>query len=460
MDFSAANTELWNPLLQVCVLGIMILLANIIRKRVPFVKKSMMPTAVIAGFLLLVLKLVGVVKIDNDFMEAITYHFIAIGFIALSLRVPEKDDGSKKGLIGLKSGGIIVSTYLIQGICGLLISMGLGLTFMPKMFKAAGILLCLGFGQGPGQANNTGSTYETTWGFVGGRSFGLALAAAGYVCACVVGVIILEILRKRKQIEKVDHDEISGSVTVDTFQSEKEIPISESIDRFSIQIALVLAVYLVSYLFIKVVTDLLSAYAPGVGNLLNGLLWGFNFIIGSAFAVLARVLLAKLNKEKIVRHQYQNGYLLSRLSGFAFDVMIVAGLGSIEPEDIKGLWLPFTLMVIAGAVVTYFHLKYVCKKVYPDYYYEGLVSMYGMLTGTISSGILLLREIDPNFKTPASNNLVLGSSFAILFGAPVLVLIGLAPQSDMMCGLTILACLVYYLILMFFICRKAKKAEE
>ena len=141
-------------------------------------------------------------------------------------------------------------------------------------------------------------------------------------------------------------------------------------------------------------------------------------------------------------------------------MMIVAGLGSIEPEDIKGLWLPFTLMVIAGAVVTYFHLKYVCKKVYPDYYYEGLVSMYGMLTGTISSGILLLREIDPNFKTPASNNLVLGSSFAILFGAPVLVLIGLAPQSDMMCGLAILACLVYYLILMFFICRKAKKAEE
>lgn len=458
MDFSAANTELWNPLLQVCVLGIMILLANIVRKRVPFVKKSMMPTAVIAGFLLLILKLVGIVKLDNDFMEAITYHFIAIGFIALSLRVPEKNEGDTKDHVGLKSGGIIVSTYLIQGVCGLLISMGLGLTFMPKLFKASGILLCLGFGQGPGQANNTGSAYETTWGFVGGRSFGLALAAAGYVCACVVGVIILEILRKKKQIEKVDHDEISGSVTVDTFQSEKEIPISESIDRFSIQIALVLVVYLVSYLAIKLVTDLLSNYAPGVGNLLNGLLWGFNFIIGSAFAVLARTILAKLNKENIIRHQYQNGYLLSRLSGFAFDVMIVAGLGSIEPEDIKGLWLPFTLMVVVGAVVTYFHLKYVCKRVYKDYYYEGLISMYGMLTGTISSGILLLREIDPNFKTPASNNLVLGSSFAILLGAPVLVLISLAPQSDMMCLLTILLCVIYYVVLMYFLNRKSKKA--
>ena len=26
--------------------------------------------------------------------------------------------------------------------------------------------------------------------------------------------------------------------------------------------------------------------------------------------------------------------------------------------------------------------------------------MYGMLTGTISSGVLLLREIDPDFDTP------------------------------------------------------------
>ena len=38
---------------------------------------------------------------------------------------------------------------------------------------------------------------------------------------------------------------------------------------------------------------------------------------------------------------------------------------------------------------------------YPGYVYEGFLSMYGMLTGTISSGVLLLREIDPDLETPS-----------------------------------------------------------
>lgn len=449
MDFSAANVAIWNPVLQISYIAIMILIANIIRRKVPAIRKSMVPTAVIAGFIMLGLKLSGIVNVDNEFMETITYHFIAIGFIALSLRVPDATESRGKNHVGLRSGATIVSTYLIQAIFGLLIAIGLSLTVMPKFFKPAGILLCLGFGQGPGQANNTGATYELMWDFVGGRSFGLSIAAAGYLCACIVGVIMLNVLCRRGKIQVLDHDELSGSVTVDTFQSEKEIPVSESIDRLSIQVALIMVVYLITYLATMGVTDALSAFAPAVGNLLNGLLWGFNFIIASAFAVLTRMLLKKMNNANLVKHQYQNNYLLSRISGVAFDVMIVAGIGSIEPRDISGLVLPFVLMIIAGAIVTFFNLRFICKRLYKDYYYEGLLSMYGMMTGTISSGILLLREIDPNMKTPAANNLVVGSTFAILFGAPLLVCIGLAPKSDMMLGIVLAGIVIYYLILLF-----------
>lgn len=459
MDFSAANSTLWNPFLQLSILAIMILLAHALRRKVAFFRKSMMPTAVVAGFILLALKLTGLIKVDNEFMESITYHFIAIGFIAMSLRIPEAGSSSDRNHIGFRSGATIVSSYLIQAITGLTISIGLSMTLMPELFKPSGILLCLGFGQGPGQANNTGSAYEMNWGFAGGRSFGLAIAAAGYICACLVGVLILEISLRKNKIRKINHEEISGSVTVDTFQSNSEIPISESIDRFSIQMAIVLCIYLVTYLFTKCVTGLLEAYAPAVGNLVNTLLWGFNFIIGSAFAVLARTLMAKLQQYKIMNHQYQNNYLLSRLSGFAFDMMIIAGIGSIEPEDISKLWLPFILMVLAGAAVTYAHLAFVSRRIYKDYYYEGLISMYGMMTGTISSGILLLREVDPNMETPAANNLVVGSSFAILLAAPILVLIGLAPKSDMMLLMVVAICVVYYLLLLFLAVRKGRNAE-
>lgn len=449
MDYSAANLGLWDPLIQISIIAATLLIATIIRRRVPIVKQSLLPTAVIAGFLALLLKLSHVLPVDVPFMEAVTYHCIAIGFIAMSLRHPEEGEIAAGRHVGMRSGAIIVSSYLIQGVAGLLISIGLSYTIMPGLFKASGILLPLAFGQGPGQANNTGSTYEFNWGFTGGRSYGLALAAMGYICACIVGIFILNLLVRRGKIKRIDHDELSGSVTVDTFQAENELPVSESIDRFSIQACLVVAVYLVTFLVTKAITGALSAYAPGVGKLVNSLLWGFNFIVGSAFAMLVRIVLRELSEKQIIHHRFQNNYLLSRISGAAFDVMVVAGISSIEPEELTGLILPFILMTIAGAVVTYFHLDFVSRRVYTDYYYEGLISMYGMMTGTISSGVLLLREIDPQMKTPAANNLVVGSSFGILFGIPMLILIGLAPKSNLFLFLTLAALIIYYILLLF-----------
>lgn len=65
-----------------------------------------------------------------------------------------------------------------------------------------------------------------------------------------------------------------------------------------------------------------------------------------------------------MRHPYQNNYLLNRISELAFDVMIVCDIGTINFEDLKGLWLPFILMSILGGIVTFVHLKVICNKIY------------------------------------------------------------------------------------------------
>lgn len=83
--------------------------------------------------------------------------------------------------------------------------------------------------------------------------------------------------------------------------------------------------------------------------------------------------------------------------------------------------------------------------------------MFGMLTGTISSGILLVREIDPNFETPAANNLVTGSSTGIAFGAPVLLFVGMAARSTAMCFITFGIVVVYFAILLGIVLIKGKK---
>jgi len=459
MDYSSANVGLWNMVIQVGIISGLILLANILRRKVPFVRQSLLPTAVLAGFILLLLRTFDWMPIDTVFLEKLTYHALALGFIALSLRVPEKT-AENSALIGSKSGALIVSTYLVQAITGLVISLGLAYTVMPDLFKASGILLPMAYGQGPGQANNVGSTYEAL-GMAGGRSFGLTLSAIGYLCACVVGVVYLNILHRKKKINRAtDKDEVSGSVTVDMFQDKNEIPISESIDRLSVQFALVALVYLLTFLAIHGITALLETVSPGLAQTVSTLLWGFNFIVGSLLAVICRSVFGQLRKTKVMNHQYQNNYLLSRISGLAFDLMIVAGIASIDIRDLTGYWLPFILMAVIGGVVTFVFLLYMCRRLYPGYEYEGFFGMFGMLTGTLSSGVLLLREVDPELKTPASNNLITGSSFGIAFGIPMLLLISFAPKDTWTAFATVGLASAYLITLLLFIFKAGKKKNK
>lgn len=456
MDYSAANTALWNFIIQLGIIASAIMLATVLRNKVAFIRKSLMPVAVLAGFILLILKYTGLITPDPVLMEMLVYHGIALGFIAMSLRTAETEVSASKERTGLKSGALIVSSYLVQAITGLVITIALSFTVMPKMFKAAGLLLAMGYGQGPGQANNVGSSYEAL-GFAGGRSFGLSIAAAGYLVACVVGVVILNVLAHKGKLRKASENS-ENELSVSFFQNNNEIPVSDSIDKLSVQIAMVAIVYLITYLAAWGITSGISAISEGLANTVNTLIWGFNFILGSAIAMLVRTLLQKGRKTGIIVRQYQNNYLLNRISGFFFDIMIVAGIASINLEDLSGLWVPFVLMAVCGGIVTWFHLRFICSKLYKDYYYEGLISMFGMLTGTISSGVLLLREIDPSLETPAANNLVLGSTFGIVFGAPVLVLVSLAPKSDFFCFLT-LGLAAVYLVVMDLIILNKKKAK-
>ena len=459
MNYSAENIGLWSPVVQLGIIALLVLISNILRLKIPFVKKTLMPTSVLAGFLLLGFKYTHLLEINAGLLDALTYHGIALGFIAMSLRVSKNDFSQGGGVrTAVNSGAMIVSSYMIQGIVGLLVSLGLAYTFKPDMFKAAGILLPMGFGQGPGQANNIGSSYEAL-GFAGGKSYALAIAATGFLVACIIGVIYLNIQARRGKFVRKDVKELSGSVTVDTFQDEGEMPISQSIDRLSIQVALIVLVYVFTFFVLWGVTTLLAKFAPGVANALSPIFWGFNFIFGSLFAVLTRNILSKFRKLKLMEMQYQNNYLLSRISGLFFDVMIICGIASIDFEDLQGLWIPFALTCLLGGAVTFIHIKLFCKKIFKGYEEEGFLAMFGMLTGTISSGILLVREIDPDFKTPAANNLVSGSGVAIAFGAPMLILISMAPKSTAS-TFTVLGLLaVYYLILVGVMCIKKKSAE-
>ena len=150
---------------------------------------------------------------------------------------------------------------------------------------------------------------------------------------------------------------------------------------------------------------------------------------------------------------------MTRISNFFFDLMVVAGIAAIRLGILKSYWGIVVILGIAGFIVTYFYNRFIAKVLFPAYCEEQFMMMYGMLTGTASTGTILLREIDGEFKTPAADNLVYQNFPAIVFGFPLMILATLAPKEPI---LTFFILVGFYLILNIilfrsFIFRKRKK---
>lgn len=452
---SFAGEETWKWLLQFCIIAIGLLAGNILRRKVPVLRKSLIPSALLGGALLLCLKAIPGMNeniVNKQAMEIITYHALGLGFVALALK-NNKIESKSSTMKVIETGTLTASTYLIQAVVGLLITIPM-FYFGNKIFYASGLLLPMGYGQGPGQALNFGTIYAGQAQLQGidfaGSDFGLSIAAMGFIVGSVVGVIYLNVLRRRGVIT-VQEMEDRQTNTLDDYQSENEIPDSESIDKMSIQICLILMVYFFVYLFVNWIQGMnLGDFGT---NTLKPMLWGFNFLFGTLFGVIVKWLINKFKKVKLVSREYVNNYLLNRISGFCFDVMIVAGTAAINFKDFSEFALPFILVCTFGAIATFIYLKAAAKHLYPTYSNEGFLSMFGMLTGTASNGMILLREIDPKFETPAANNLVLQTFPAIVLGFPIMLILGYAPLGFKESLITLGVVTVLFIVMAVFIFR-------
>ena len=183
----------------------------------------------------------------------------------------------------------------------------------------------------------------------------------------------------------------------------------------------------------------------GLGSLLPGMravIYGFNFLLGVLAATLVKLILRLLKKAGIVKRDYVNSFLMTRASNFFFDVMVVAGIAAIRFGVLQKYWGVILIMGLVGAVLTYYLQPLGGQKVmFPEYEQEQFLMMYGMLTGTASTGIILLREIDGDFKTPAADNMVYQNFPAIVFGFPMMLLATLAPKKP---GLTLLILSLFF----------------
>jgi len=422
----------WGFINILVILFISLLLASILKKNIPLLKASLIPTSVLAGIMLLLVSTVyrsitGELIYNTPFFggngmttfELITYHCLALGFIASSMKMGKEKFSKKRAREIFDSGVTTVSTYLLQAVLGLGITLLIAYLVMPELFKAAGVILPFGFGQGTGQALNYGNIYETEHGFVGGANFGLTIAALGFLSASLGGVIHLNILKRKKGITS---QVVKNTISENDKVHAEEIPMSGSMDKLAVQIATVVFVYFCTHLVMYLLGQVLL---PG----LSGTIYGFNFLIGVLLATALKGIMNALMKAKIVKKQHINNFLMDRISNTCFDLMVTAGIAAIRLDLIAQYWHVLLLLGVVGMISTYLYNKFIAKKLFPEYEDEQFLAMYGMLTGTASTGIILLRELDGNFKTPAADNLVYQSLPAIVFGFPMMLLANLAPTA-------------------------------
>lgn len=459
------SPETWSSLLQIFLIVSAIIAGNIIRRKVWFMRRSLIPSALIGGLIILLLKAIPSVDgcIDKHFMEIVTYHALALGFIAMSLRAPQKSSKANTMTV-IETGTLTASTYIIQGVVGLLVTVPMYLLWRDsniggEIFYAGGLLLPMGYGQGPGQALNFGTIYQNTAADQGisfyGIDFGLSIAAIGFIVGSVIGVIYMNILNKKGKL-RMNAENVVDTHKLSDYESHNELPHSESVDKFTIVLSIVLFTYLLVYLLMSFIGSL------DLGNFgektLKPLVYGFNFFWGILFGTLMRTVLKWLRKSNIMHREYLNDFLLNRTSGVCFDVMIVAGTAAINFENLKIIAIPLAIVCVLGALVTFLYVRSACRKIYRGYEYEGFFSMFGMLTGTASNGMILLREIDVRYETPAANNLVLQNIPAMIMGFPILLLLGYAPHSLKATLITLGILVAILVVFTLFLFRRRKTA--
>ena len=455
--------NVWGGLNLLIVLLLALIAANMIKRSIPWLEASLVPTSVLGGVLLLIVAgiyraVTGELFFDTPFfggngmanLEVITYHTLALGFIASTFK-GGKGKMTKQRTVEIFNTGVnTVSTYLLQAVVGLGITL-IAARVIAGFFPAAGVLLPFGYGQGTGQALNYGGIYEAEFGFAGGKSFGLTVAAMGFLSASIGGVIHLNILKHKGKIRIAPKEE--AAISTEQVQGENEIPMQGSMDKLTVQMALIAGAYFLTYLMML-----------GLGKLLPGMrsvIYGFNFLLGVVAATLIKVVVNFLQRKRVINRKYINDFLMTRCSNFFYDIMVVAGIAAIRLGIVGRYWGILLILGVGGLLVTYFYNLLTARALFKDYPEEQFLTMYGMLTGTASTGVILLREIDNEFKTPAADNMVYQNFPAIVFGFPLMLLATLAPQKPLLTWLIFLGFFAGMNLLLFrsFLFRKRKKKE-
>lgn len=297
-----------------------------------------------------------------------------------------------------------------QYVIGLLLSITV-LTPVFKLPPIAAALLEVGFEGGHGTAAGMAQTFDLL-NFPAGKDLSLTLATIGLVSGIVAGTWLINWGRRTGRIPIERQTEIS--VEIDEISvSEDNKQINKKEKNSDIEVAR-------EYLFRDLLIDPISlnfgfvGLAIAVGWMIQqslifieSITWGREggfqlmthvplFPIALVGGIIVQLLVVRVGSSYMVSRA-----LMERIGGLALDITIITALATISLTAL-GENLPALLILsVAGIVWNISVFIFLAPHLIPFYPYERGLGDLGQSMGVTSTGILLLRMVDPDNNSGA-----------------------------------------------------------
>ena len=381
----------------------LMLLGSLLRAKIRFFQKYLVPSSLIGGligFVLVSLGWVGIPDMEKGWVSIppsafglIAFHLFSFGFIAIGLTSGAASESGQKKEIA--SGSLWMALLwsavgCFQALIGWAVFSGYNGVAGGDVFPPLGFLVGHGFAQGPGQALAIGTVWETKMKISGAISVALSFSAVGFFIAAFLGVPLAYWGIKRGYATNAPKD-LSAEFLTGLMDPDSKASLGRhtthpgNVDTFAFHLAIMGLAYLLGYLFCFVLN---MVFPPTLG----ALTYGFIFFWGMIMAVLLRVV---LNKTGVNR--YFDDDVQRRLTGTTVDFMIVAVMMAVEIKTVWAYITPIAVTVILATILTLILVLYFGRRA-PHYGFEKLMAMFGYLTGTGGQRLASASDCGPGFQ--------------------------------------------------------------
>ena len=181
-----------------------------------------------------------------------------------------------------------------------------------------------------------------------------------------------------------------------------------------------------------------------------------------ACAMISGAVLSFIMKKAGLSH-YIDRATINRISGVALDFLVCSAIATLS---VKVFALYFVPMITTIAVIIVLNLItnfYFSWKVFDDDWFERAIASYGLESGVLATGLMLLRVVDPKFETTGRESAAASAALCYPWSLPYVMLMpalafSLSPMTIL--GFSVLLLVVFLVVARVFFWHPERKFSD